>query len=70
MARASLSWSRAQLAEASGVGVATVVRFETGVTVLPETIAAMRAAFETRRVKFIEQGKFAGAVYGGMNEAP
>ena len=70
MGRAALKWSRLDLAEAAGVGVATVVRFEGGKAVSPETATAMREAMETRRVKFIEKGSLKGAVYGGLRKAP
>jgi len=70
MGRAALNWSRADLAKEAGVGVATVVRFESGVSVQDENIAAMKAAMEKRRVKFIEDGPLKGAVYGGMKKAP
>ncbi len=69
MARACLSWSRSDLAEAAGVGVATVVRFETGSAVQPDKVAAMRQAFEANRVKFVDEGPLAGAVYGGLRAA-
>lgn len=66
MGRAALSWSRADLAEAAGLGVATVVRFEGGQTVSSDSIMAMRAAMEAKRVKFVDEGPLAGAVYGGL----
>lgn len=66
MGRAALSWSRAELAKAAGLGVATVVRFENGQTVTADSIAAMRAAMEAKRVKFVDEGRLAGAVYSGM----
>lgn len=70
MGRVSLSWSRAELAEAAGIGVATVVRFEGGKTVSPDSISAMRRALEAKRVKFVEDGPFKGAVHGGVQKAP
>jgi transcriptional regulator with XRE-family HTH domain len=66
MARAALSWSRADLATAAGIGVATVVRFEEGKNVSPEKCHAMREALEGHRVKFVDDGPLAGAVYGGL----
>jgi ribosome-binding protein aMBF1 (putative translation factor) len=66
MGRAALSWSRADLATAAGLGVATVVRFESGQVVNADSVAAMRQAMEAKRVKFVEDGPLAGAVYGGL----
>lgn len=66
MARVSLNWSRADLAKAAGVGVATVVRFETGGNVMPDLVANMRKALEDRRVKFVDNGPLKGAVVGGL----
>lgn len=66
MARAALKWSLTDLAEAAGIGRASVARFELGETVAQSTIDAMRAAFEAKRVRFIDEGSFAGAVYGGL----
>jgi transcriptional regulator with XRE-family HTH domain len=69
MGRVSLGWSRLDLATAAGLGVATVVRFETGATVNPETVTAMRSALEAKRVKFVDDGALAGAVVGGLRPA-
>lgn len=69
MGRAALKWSRAELAEASGLGVATVVRFESGQLVEVASVAAMRGAMEGARVKFVTEGPLAGAVYGGLRPA-
>lgn len=66
MARALLDWSRADLATEAGLSSPTVVRFETGQPVAGESVAAIRAAFEKRRVKFVDEGPMAGAVYGGL----
>lgn len=69
MARAALDWSRAELAEAAGIGVATVVRFETGQSVNDSNITAMRSALEAKRVKFIDDGPMKGGVWGGLRQA-
>ena len=69
MARASLGWSLDDLAEHSAIGRATIARFENGHEVRAETVAKLRQAFEARRVRFIDEGQFAGAVYGGMHPA-
>lgn len=66
MARAALKWSIDDLAAASGVGRATIARFELGENVTPDRVSAMRAAFEAKRVRLIEDGPFAGGVYGGL----
>ena len=70
MGRAALNWSRAELAEAAGIGVATVVRYESGQSVTETNVKAMREALEARRVKFVDEGPLAGAVYGGLRKAP
>lgn len=69
MARAALGWSLSDLSGASGIGRATIARFENGREVREESVAQMRVAFEAKRVKFIDSGKFAGAVYGGLHPA-
>lgn len=69
MGRASLGWSRLELAKAAGVGVATVVRFENGAAVNAENVMAMRSAMEAKRVKFVDTGALAGAVVGGLRPA-
>lgn len=69
MGRAALGWSRAELAVEAGLGVATVVRFENGSAVSQDSIDAIKAALEARRVKFIEDGPLKGAVYGGLRKA-
>lgn len=69
MARAALKWSLSDLAEASGVGRATAARFELGENVDSAKIELMRAAFEAKRVKFVETGRWKGAVYGGLRPA-
>jgi len=69
MGRAALSWSRQDLATAADLGVATVVRFETGQPVSADSVTAMRAAMEAKRVKFVDEGPFAGAVVGGFRPA-
>ncbi|UUL84171.1 helix-turn-helix domain-containing protein [Sphingomonas qomolangmaensis] len=58
-----LDWSLSDLAEAAGVGRATAARFELGQSVQDETAQALRSAFESRRIRFIDSGKMAGGVY-------
>lgn len=62
MARAALNWSLSELAGASGLGRATLARFELGQPVAPETIAKAKSAFEREHVKFVESGPHKGAV--------
>lgn len=62
MARAALKWSATDLAKRSGVGYATVARFETDTPVQEATIAALRTALEAAGVEFIPAG---GASGGG-----
>jgi transcriptional regulator with XRE-family HTH domain len=65
MARAALKWSRAELAQAAGIGVATVVRFEAGTPVNDDSVLALRHALEKARCKFVEDGPMKGVVFGG-----
>lgn len=69
MARAALRWSLDDLAAASGLGRATLARFELGNTVANETAAKIRVAFEQERVKFVDTGPLKGAVYSGLRRA-
>lgn len=62
MARVALGWKGSDLAAASGVGPATVARFELGQNVQPDRVQAMRRAFEDKGVQFIDGGKLAGGV--------
>jgi transcriptional regulator with XRE-family HTH domain len=62
-ARGLIGWSQTQLAEAAGLSLPTVKRFETdnGVKVSDDAIAKMRAALEVAGVEFIaENGGGAG----------
>lgn len=70
MARAALRWSVDDLAQAAGVGRATVIRFENDTGGKPATVARLREALEKARVQFIDEGRFAGGVYGGLRPAP
>lgn len=56
-ARALLGWSTNALAEAAGLGLATVRRFETNNTVQPGSIAAMKDALAAAGVVFINDGE-------------
>ena len=55
-ARALLNWKTAQLASASGLGVATVRRFEAGGMVRPPSVAAMLDALQGAGLEFIPAG--------------
>lgn len=70
MARAALHWTVSDLADAAGIGRATVARFELGNNVEAAKVDAMREAFEAKRVHFVDKGKMAGAVYLGLRPAP
>lgn len=69
MARAALKWSITDLADNAGIGRATVARFELGETVAPASVKTMRDALEAKRVRFVDSGKLAGAVYLGLRPA-
>ncbi|HEV7658662.1 MAG TPA: helix-turn-helix transcriptional regulator [Allosphingosinicella sp.] len=62
MARAALNWTQRDLAAASGISARTVIRFEVGEPVLPARVTALRHAFETAGVLFIDNGRMAGGV--------
>ena len=63
MARAALGWSLDALAMASGVNRWTILRFEQGESVArSKNRAALRQTFEEARVRFIDEGEFAGGV--------
>jgi transcriptional regulator with XRE-family HTH domain len=53
-----LQWHQSDLAEASGLSIATVKRFETGLArVSEEAIEKLKAAFETAGVEFLAAGQ-------------
>ena len=54
-ARALIGWSQTELADAAGVPLSTVERFETGAPdhIAEEAVDKMRAALETAGVAFI-----------------
>lgn len=54
MARAALEWTVQQLADAAGVGLNTVRRFEAGEDSRQSTVKAMREAFSAAGIVFLE----------------
>jgi transcriptional regulator with XRE-family HTH domain len=52
MARAALGWRRRELAEASGVGTATLQRFEIGRVTKTDTIEKVEQAFTASGIEF------------------
>jgi transcriptional regulator with XRE-family HTH domain len=62
MARTALDWTRQDLAAASGVSERTIARFESGQSVLPARVTALRHAFEAKGVLFIDSGHLVGGV--------
>lgn len=69
MARASLGWSRDDLARHSGVALVTIARFEQGRSIADLSRTKIRAAFEAKRVKFVDDGPLKGAVQGPTQPA-
>lgn len=58
MARVAVSWSAADLADASGVGEATIRRFETGRgEIFPHTLERIQRALEKKGVIFLASGE-------------
>ena len=66
MARAGLKWNIDDLADEAELGRATVARFESGKTIDEVSLQKLKLAFARRRVKFVNDGPFKGAVYMGM----
>jgi transcriptional regulator with XRE-family HTH domain len=52
MARAALGWRRHELAEASGIGTATLRRFEIGRVTRSDTAEKVEQAFAARGIEF------------------
>ncbi|MBL8544101.1 MAG: helix-turn-helix transcriptional regulator [Hyphomonadaceae bacterium] len=58
MARVAVGWSAAELAHASGVGEATIRRFETGRgEIFPHTRERVQRALEKKGVIFLASGE-------------
>jgi transcriptional regulator with XRE-family HTH domain len=60
MARAALEWSLDAVAAASGVSRRTVLRLEQGESLQVRNADAIRRAFETAGIRFIDEGLDAG----------
>ncbi len=60
MARSALGWSAAELAEAAGVGAATVRRYERGADILPDRLDLMKRALEKGGVVFLAADELKG----------
>ena len=56
MARAALEWGVRELAEAAGINVNTVTRFESGKKSNVSTQKLIRQTFETAGVRFTDDG--------------
>jgi transcriptional regulator with XRE-family HTH domain len=57
MARAALNWSLSELAKQSGLGVATVSRFETDASKITRAnLETLRRTFEAAGIEFVEGG--------------
>ena len=65
MARAALKWTGADLAEASGVGTATIARFELGKDITLENRVKLAKALEAAGAQF---SKKAGRVVVSVPE--
>lgn len=53
MARAALNWSTVELAQAAGVGLNTVNRFERGADVRVSSVNKIQGALELAGIEFI-----------------
>ena len=62
MARAALDWSLSDAASASGLGRATLARFELDQQVSEDTLQKLRSAYEREGVEFIKGGVYRGGV--------
>ncbi|MGD0634557.1 MAG: helix-turn-helix transcriptional regulator [Beijerinckiaceae bacterium] len=60
MARAGLSISTRELADAARVSVSTITRFESGQTIPPMTVGLFQKALERQGVDFVVNGENVG----------
>ncbi|MEN2787988.1 multiprotein-bridging factor 1 family protein [Sphingomonas qilianensis] len=69
-ARALLDWSAEILAKSAGVGVATVRRYESGMSVAAGSLSAIEDAFSAAGVTFIDAGEASPAGGQGVRFDP
>ena len=55
-ARALLNWKQTDRAKRAGIGIATVLNFEAGATIMRANIAVIKIAFEAANIEFIDDG--------------
>ena len=60
MARSALKWTLDALAATSGISRRTVLRFETGNAVAPDSVEAMRRALVAAGASFVDRGTETG----------
>ncbi|WP_366652631.1 helix-turn-helix transcriptional regulator [Sphingopyxis sp. RIFCSPHIGHO2_12_FULL_65_19] len=65
MARAGLGWSAADLGAKAGLARETVTRYESGSTIAPSTIKAMRGALEAAGADFLQISDKVGVAVPG-----
>lgn len=63
MARAALGWSIRETARKAHIGTNTLSRFETGAETYTSTVRALRDAYETAGVEFVDRG--GSSLHGG-----
>ncbi|WP_298090040.1 helix-turn-helix transcriptional regulator [uncultured Sphingomonas sp.] len=56
-ARALLGWSAQQVADAGGIGIATVKRFESGQSVQDASVERVKACLEVAGIRFLVEGQ-------------
>jgi DNA-binding XRE family transcriptional regulator len=62
MARAALGWGVRDLAKVASVSADTITRLERGDELMPRTLTAIRVAFESAGVEFINDERGDGVV--------
>lgn len=61
-ARALIKWNQQRLAEAAGIGIATLTLFENGATAArPATVEVLERALRDAGVIFLDEGEGGGA---------
>ena len=69
MARAGLSITTRDLADAARVSISTITRFESGQTIPSMTVALFQRALERQGVDFVADGQKVGLWMTGSKEA-